>query len=183
MIIKLNHQELEQMIMEAVKRVEERISPTEVFAGLIWHYCINAQDHFYKGEYYDLPVSFQYDNDGVNNFAPRYHRLQAHIAYRPSGFEVDGRYLLCLCRLKAANERTREAKRKEERKENTPYKTTPREESDSPITFHTHHAVIQATAISTPKDPRPRRDRRNRGANREQTAKSVLNMKVKSRPP
>ena len=54
------------MIMEAVKRVEERISPTEVFAGLIWHYCINAQDHFYKGEYYDLPVSFQYDNDGVN---------------------------------------------------------------------------------------------------------------------
>ena len=66
MIIKLNHQELQQMITEAVKRVEERISPTEVFAGLIWHYCINAQDHFYKGEYYDLPVSFQYDNDGVN---------------------------------------------------------------------------------------------------------------------
>lgn len=66
MIIKLNHQELQQMITEAVKRVEERISPTEVFAGLIWHYCINAQDHFYKGEYYDLPVSFQYDNDEVN---------------------------------------------------------------------------------------------------------------------
>ena len=66
MIIKLNHQELQQMITEAVKRVEERISITEVFAGLIWHYCINAQDHFYKGEYYDLPVSFQYDNDGVN---------------------------------------------------------------------------------------------------------------------
>ena len=66
MIVKLNHQELKQMITEVVKRVEERISPTEVFAGLIWHYCINAQDHFYKGEYYDLPVSFQYDNDGVN---------------------------------------------------------------------------------------------------------------------
>lgn len=66
MIIKLNHQELQQMITEVVKRVEERISPTEVFAGLIWHYCINAQDHFYKGEYYDLPVCFQYDNDGVN---------------------------------------------------------------------------------------------------------------------
>lgn len=66
MIVKLNHQELKQMITEAIKRVEERISITEVFAGLIWHYCINAQDHFYKGEYYDLPVSFQYDNDGVN---------------------------------------------------------------------------------------------------------------------
>lgn len=66
MIIKLNHQELQQMITEVVKRVEERISPTEVFAGLIWHYCINAQDHFYKGEYYDLPVSFQYNNDGVS---------------------------------------------------------------------------------------------------------------------
>ena len=66
MIVKLNHQELQQMITEAVKRVEERISPTEVFAGLIWHYCINAQDHFYKGEYYDLPVSFQYNNDGVS---------------------------------------------------------------------------------------------------------------------
>ena len=66
MIVKLNRQELQQMITEAVKRVEERISITEVFAGLIWHYCINAQDHFYKGEYYDLPVSFQYDNDGVN---------------------------------------------------------------------------------------------------------------------
>ena len=66
MIVKLNRQELQQMITEAIKRVEERISITEVFAGLIWHYCINAQDHFYKGEYYDLPVSFQYDNDGVN---------------------------------------------------------------------------------------------------------------------
>ena len=66
MIVKLNHQELQQMITEAVKKVEERISPTQVFAGLIWHYCINAQDHFYKGEYYDLPVSFQYDNDGVS---------------------------------------------------------------------------------------------------------------------
>lgn len=66
MIVKLNHQELRQMITEAVKRVEERISPTEVFAGLIWHYCINAHDHFYKGEYYDLPVSFQYDDDGVS---------------------------------------------------------------------------------------------------------------------
>ena len=66
MIVKLNHQELRQMITEAVKRVEERISPTQVFAGLIWHYCINAHDHFYKGEYYDLPVSFQYDNDGVS---------------------------------------------------------------------------------------------------------------------
>jgi len=66
MIVKLNQQELQQMITEAVKKVEERISPTQVFAGLIWHYCINAQDHFYKGEYYDLPVSFQYDNDGVS---------------------------------------------------------------------------------------------------------------------
>ena len=66
MIIKLNHQELQQMITEAVKRVEETISPTEVFAGLIWHFCINSQDHFYKGEYYDLPVSFQYDDDGVS---------------------------------------------------------------------------------------------------------------------
>ena len=66
MIVKLNHQELQQMITEAVKKVEERISPTQVFAGLIWHYCINAQDHFYKGEYFDLPVSFQYNNDGVS---------------------------------------------------------------------------------------------------------------------
>lgn len=48
MIVKLNHQELKQMITEAIKRVEERISITEVFAGLIWHYCINAQDHSIK---------------------------------------------------------------------------------------------------------------------------------------
>ena len=34
-----------------------------------------------------------------------------------------------------------------------------------------------------PEPPRPRRGRRNRGANRQQTAKSVLNMKVKNRPP
>ena len=48
--------------METVREV----SQSEVFAGLIWHFCINSQDHFYKGEYYDLPVSFQYDNDGVS---------------------------------------------------------------------------------------------------------------------
>lgn len=66
MVIKLGGNELKEMIMEVVKRVEETISPTEVFAGLIWHFCINSQDHFYKGEYYDLPVSFQYDNDGVS---------------------------------------------------------------------------------------------------------------------
>lgn len=62
MVIQLNHRELKEMIMEAVREV----SQSEVFAGLIWHFCINSQDHFYKGEYYDLPVSFQYDNDGVS---------------------------------------------------------------------------------------------------------------------
>ncbi len=63
MVIKLDGKELKEMIMEKVK---EELSPSEVFAGLIWHFCINSQDHFYKGEYYDLPVSFQYDNDGVS---------------------------------------------------------------------------------------------------------------------
>ncbi len=63
MVIKLDGRELKEMIMEKVK---EELSPSEVFAGLIWHFCINSQDHFYKGEYYDLPVSFQYDNDGVS---------------------------------------------------------------------------------------------------------------------
>ena len=62
MVIKLDGKELKEMIMEAVREV----SQSEVFAGLIWHFCINSQDHFYKGEYYDLPVSFQYDNDGVS---------------------------------------------------------------------------------------------------------------------
>ena len=66
MIIKLNQRELQQMITETVKRVEERISPTEVFAGLIWHYCINSKDHLYNGEYYDYPSTFKYDDDGVN---------------------------------------------------------------------------------------------------------------------
>ena len=67
MVIKLDRNDLEEMIVEAIRRVrKEELSPTEVFAGLIWHFCINSQDHFYKGEYYDLPVSFQYDNDGVN---------------------------------------------------------------------------------------------------------------------
>ena len=55
MVIKLDGKELNEMIMEAVREV----SQSEVFAGLIWHFCINSQDHFYKGEYYDLPVSFQ----------------------------------------------------------------------------------------------------------------------------
>ncbi len=65
-VIKLDRNELKQMIVEAIKRVQrEELSPTEVFAGLIWHYCINSRDHYYKGEYYDLPVSFRYDNDGV----------------------------------------------------------------------------------------------------------------------
>ena len=63
MVIKLDGKELKEMIMEKVK---EELSQSEVFAGLIWHFCINSQDHFYKGEYYDLPVSFQYDNDGVS---------------------------------------------------------------------------------------------------------------------
>ena len=62
MVIQLNHRELKEMIMETVREV----SQSEVLAGLIWHFCINSQDHFYKGEYYDLPVSFQYDNDGVS---------------------------------------------------------------------------------------------------------------------
>ena len=64
MIVKLNHQELQQMITEVVKRVEKKVSPTEVFAGLIWHFCINSKDHIYNAEYYDLPVSFKYDTNG-----------------------------------------------------------------------------------------------------------------------
>ena len=62
MVIKLEGKELQQMITEAV----EKVSQTEVFAGLIWHFCINSQDHLYNGEYYDLPASFKYDNEGVN---------------------------------------------------------------------------------------------------------------------
>ena len=63
MTIKLGSRELKALIMEMVR---DELSPSEVIAGLLWHYCINSQDHFYKGEYYDLPVSFQYDNDGVS---------------------------------------------------------------------------------------------------------------------
>lgn len=66
MVIKLESKELQQMIAEAVKRVKEKVSQIEVFAGLIWHFCINSQDHLYYGEYYDLPASFKYDNEGVN---------------------------------------------------------------------------------------------------------------------
>ena len=62
MVIKLEGKELQQMITEVV----EKVSQTEVFAGLIWHFCINSQDHLYNGEYYDLPASFKYDNEGVN---------------------------------------------------------------------------------------------------------------------
>ena len=62
MVINLDGKELKEMIMEAVREV----SQSEVFAGLIWHFCINSQDHYYKGEYNDLPVIFQYDNDGVS---------------------------------------------------------------------------------------------------------------------
>ena len=63
MVIELGRDELKEMIMEMVR---EELTPTQVLAGLIWHFCINSRDHFYKGEYYDLPVSFQYDNDGVS---------------------------------------------------------------------------------------------------------------------
>ena len=68
---------------------------------------------------------------------------------------MDGRYLFRLCSIQATDERIREAKKTEEKDENTPYETTPQEESDSTIIFHTYHALIPATILPTPslQDP------------------------------
>ena len=84
-----------------------------------------------------------------------FHRLQTHIAYRPSGLEVDGRHLFCLCGIPAAStrpKRSRQAKEQERHKKET---ATPKEESDSPITIHTYHSVIPAPIVPAPKAPTP----------------------------
>ena len=160
MVIQLNHRELKEMIMEKVK---EELSQSEVFAGLIWHFCINSQDHFYKGEYYDLPVSFQYDNDGVSLLNVNY--LQQSNQW--SLISPDYKHILRIAPLVlkwmddtyfayvASRQQMSTPQKTEERDENTPYKTRPQEESDSPVIFHTRYAVIPAAILPTPslQDP------------------------------
>ena len=63
MVKRIDRETLKEMVK---KRVKEVLTPCQIFAGLIWHFCINSKDHFYQTEYYDYPASFQYLNDGVS---------------------------------------------------------------------------------------------------------------------
>ena len=42
------------------------LSLYDILEGLIWYFCIRSKDHYFQSEYYDQPVVFRYNDDGVS---------------------------------------------------------------------------------------------------------------------